>query len=515
VLRPKFELVITATMLALFLVAWIVVVSLMPGDHPGIKDESWHANVIIEAVQGATNYREIVTASPGYPPIYFLSAFVTGKMTGSLSRAALAFPNLILFLATLLIIRQAAAEAFDRNGGLAAVLLGGLHLFPFSFSLTTEMGIIFSIGLFVLAAIRLTRFERFDGYLLLMLGTAFSLLSKQTAPVFLAIPFLWIMWEGRARPSRSWLLPIAAAGIGCLIAYLAFYRIVTIPWIINDMVRRGVNISGELYTGTEHFWDHLVYYPVRVFRWLFPVILLTVAVTVLRKTRLQARDGWLVATVIAPILLLTYFPVKFSQYTLPIVPWAVLVLVGISARAMQTRNGGVIYATVVLLLCALPLTLFQVRSVSRTVAGGRYWQNEMATLVGKLGTEPGERSLLAINSMVSMAFYSLENHMLRAGEKALVIEPLVPERINWPDRLVIVRNPVFAEPGVCFSGREVNAYEAGDPSTQPDKAAVAWVAELIDRYRLETMIGEKIKASSLGVGMIAICRANHQGDSNQ
>ncbi|NLH49605.1 MAG: hypothetical protein GX444_13540 [Myxococcales bacterium] len=299
-------------LVATFLVPWLAFVLRFPADSVIFKDEPWHANILLRLLhQPKTGLADIIFANPDYPPLYYLLAFAAAKGTGDDGRLGLALPNLLCFLALLAMAFHLTLQRLPAGRAWLAGFLVGLTTFYWSFSITTEMTLAVTVGLFLYLLLRRDQSPWTPVWLGLAGGLA--LLAKQTTPLYLAGAVLFYSWE-KWRPSLG--LARAAtrlAVVGLVAAAVAgavFYHRGDVFLVLGPRIARG-----SLYhTIDKGAVARLLFYP----RYAAPQLgFLVLALLGWRRKRPDAAAGALLVTVLLATVALSLYSSKFPEYIMP------------------------------------------------------------------------------------------------------------------------------------------------------------------------------------------------------
>ncbi len=225
--------------------------------------------------------------------------------------------------ATLLVTGMAVTVA-AWDSGAAALLAGASVLFlPLLAGLgrhfMPEGALAAAVALAVAAAVHQRRRPTPGRAVLLGLALALGMLTKQTFPLYAAVPVaLAVRWK----PSLAWL------ALGALLAG---------PWYGHNLAEQlSYGTASAEYQGGASFWDHLLYYPLALVTLaLGPVwsVALAAAAWSARDSRHRhlARLG--LAWLFGGMALLTLVPKKYDRLLAPLLPGAGLVLAaGLAAR---------------------------------------------------------------------------------------------------------------------------------------------------------------------------------------
>jgi Dolichyl-phosphate-mannose-protein mannosyltransferase len=505
----KFDAICFAALLAGFAVVWLAVTAGIPGSLSIVKDEAWHTGVVYEAMATADTYSDVAMAESDYPPFFYLTSFAAGKTLGSLDRITVALPNLILLLALLFVVRLLSRELFSEKGALLAALLVGLRVFGYSLKITPQMTVVFSVVLFTYACVRLPKKADAIDALLLVGGTALTLLSKQTAPVFFVVPLLWCAWrllEQRSLSTRKGAVFGLSLIAGGFIAYLAFYRYIPVDELYRNIFRRGVTMWGQVPKGSGHVMEHLTFYPALVLKGLAIPSLLLIAAAVFGKLKHSGVLIWTVATVLAPVALFTAFPSKAMEWTLPIVPVMIVSVVGALAQISESKWFHRAIVIIVLLSSAVPLGLSawnQARDYAGAgaVLGPAY--RETAEGLSRLSKVDSVRALQPINEQSVGAF---NNDLVRQQIQKVPLEVYRPGP-EPPDYLVVFRRADLFDPEKCLSRAEIESRHI--PNVAPlepwDRAAFELA---MNDYDVVSHAGKAVRFNPHNLGPITICRKN-------
>jgi 4-amino-4-deoxy-L-arabinose transferase-like glycosyltransferase len=350
-LDPK-RLLVTVKLLdkAIFLLVVVAVAAVWlgtcleaPGPIEGVAaDEIGHASVVLRAVVGVTPIRELATQNWHYPPLFYFLSTLSGKIFGT-SRAALAFPNLLLLIGSLLLLRVLAARLYGPRSFWLVGPLTAVYLTQFTYVITTEMSVVFCALLFAFACLELQSKSGAGMFVLLGAATLLALLSRTTAPAYLAVPFVWLVWVRRKDPRRIEFFAKVGVSLlaGCAIAILVFYRI----WFLYGVNPLGM-AAGRTFFGMT-FATVASHYLATLRFWFLPVLIMLVVAAVWLRRNLGAQTGWLLAAALVPMAAMVAIKAVFAYHLAAAVPFLLLAAIGPAETAWKGRPAVAIIAVAI------------------------------------------------------------------------------------------------------------------------------------------------------------------------
>ena len=299
-------------LVAIFLIPWLAFVLRFPADSVIFKDEPWHANILLRLLhQPETRLADILFANPDYPPLYYLLAFAAAKCTGNDERFSLALPNLLCFIALLAMAFHLTLKRFSAGRAWLAGFLVGLTTFYWSFSITTEMTLAATVGLFLYLLLRHDQSPWAPA--LLGLAGGLALLAKQTAPLYLAGAVLfygWKSWRPSLGPARAATRLAVVCLVAAALAGAVFYHRGDVFLALGPRIARG-----SLYhTMDKGFVARLLFYP----RYALPQLgFLVLALLGRSRKKPDVAAGALLAAVLFATAAFSLYSSKFPEYIMP------------------------------------------------------------------------------------------------------------------------------------------------------------------------------------------------------
>jgi len=312
---------------------WLAFVLAAPAPLETFKDEVGHALTLYGLAEGAS-LEQIWFADRGYPPLYYLLAVASSRLLGSVERVALALPHLVALLgaaALLASLLRSAGQTHLRALIGAAVL--GLSLLPTAWQMTPDMTLVATVMLGLWALERVHRAPTPLG--LLGLGGALlaAALSREYAPIYLAVPILIVAVRAEERRHKVALLAVAVgAGLLSIVLFHGHFG------LAEQLDHAGARAS---------LWSQVVpavlgrprlYGGALLSLFLAPLLLLVIS---------RPRADALVAA-LAPIVLLLLFPAIARSYLVP--AYGLLILACLTSSPREGRTSRVARVLLVLAL---------------------------------------------------------------------------------------------------------------------------------------------------------------------
>jgi Dolichyl-phosphate-mannose-protein mannosyltransferase len=349
---PSYLVYITC-FICVLVVFWLVFVTSVPTDQWPIKDETNHVLHIVKLIKLVDSPLDVAKSERLYGPMYYFLAYVVGKSTDSFDRVALAFPNLLFLLGTVALIWQAGCLLFNKKTALLSALIASVFLFKWACFMTTELSLAFFATLFFYACVLIVKKgNSTESYIILAIAVAGGLLSKRTAPIFFAGPILWLLTTAWRRKNLILTVRFGAAALasGFLIAYFVFYRHFGLEYFFQDTMSRALFDTSAVPLGTHPF-----FYLAFAFKYLAGTLLLWFLLQLLKR-KMPAPDSIaLFALSLVPLLLLSFFPVKFAEYCIPAIPVLGLAIVGMVFDTHRSPRAQRVLTFGLLTTCLVPM----------------------------------------------------------------------------------------------------------------------------------------------------------------
>ena len=485
--------------LGAFCAAWLYVANAMPGDSFYVRAETTHADQVIRGLERGKGYWDIALLDPEYPPAYYLLAVGSARLVGNCSRIALALPNLILYLALLLLVWKIASFYFPAGIGFFSVVYTGVIFFPYAYQRAAEMMLLFSVAWFVFACVLLLRRDEWPFFLLLAAATASCFLSKQTAPVYLVGPVAWVYWERRTQRRPRFFVKLAGSLVlGGLIAYLAFYRALPISWLVENVLSRSVR-EGSVPLGSTHMPTRVAWFFILTIKTFFVPICLFVMVRIKAPRAGRAPMYWLLAIALIPHVFLSFFNNKWEEYIMPVYPFVALGLIGGLEPVWSKKN----WRT----LCALFLIagmLVPVYGAAQTAAFRIAAYRERAATFNAL-TQAMRKDFPKVTVTLFAPGYSYQlalfiNDLALEKDRPFLLQQPNPQS-HFQDLAVLIRNPLNLRSDVCYSRQEYAHWQKKEP-----QGAALWaerIDEFIEQYRPVQTFGADNRDDTMA---LVLCR---------
>ena len=281
------------------------------------------------------------------PPLIAALPTPVYLLVGRRHRAAYAVNLFFLALMFASVYGIAASYAGGRAGVIAVAVLGAMPvIYGLSHWYLVECGLV----ALVCAAVHVMAgwSESSGAGRAIVLGIVFALgmLMKASFPVYVALPFLYLMWRWGKTP----LLPMAVA-----VAVLAGpWYVANLRAMITTVLNAGSAQTAKIYDTGEALSvraiGHYLFDVANVAPWLFVAVIPILGVAGAPGLIKQTRRGLIVAALwLAPLVLLALGHYRDIRYAAPLYPAAAL-LFGWMADAAIRRRGAVVSAAVGLVL---------------------------------------------------------------------------------------------------------------------------------------------------------------------
>ena len=440
----------------LFLITWIFLCWRMPLSVDFIKAEPIHAQTVRGLIHSNPAVFDIIHANDGYPPAYYLAAFSSCTLFQTTARWAMALPNLIQFFVVLYLMGALTKKVFGRPNHLATFFVG-FYLFQYAVAMNTDMTFICAVTTFFYAAIRLGIDDSWKNHSLLAFSVAYALLAKQTAPLYLATPLVWVFWE-RSRENRLapfFVIRLSVAVLaGSAVALAIFYRGLRFFQFIDDFILRSMYTSSAV-PADSGLIAHALYYPLLLISNALPLVVLILLDTKGIRTTRRRPLFWVITTVAVPMAVLSFFPTKYSNLIMPVVPiwilaFTILVVVPAGRQWRAHRVRTVVFALFCGLMTAV-FVLFNFVKLDISVTKRNFHSAVVEMLEGASETGrvavlfPDENQLNELNDFAQAS--TSHFHFVNA----------LPMRI-FPRRIVIFRFGSSPPDETCFTREEIPSW---------------------------------------------------------
>jgi Dolichyl-phosphate-mannose-protein mannosyltransferase len=465
-----------------FSIVWYLLAVAVPLDIECEKDEGWHTNTLLNLAENGQLYWDVALASTDYPPLFYLGSYISLKVFKATERVVLAAPNLLFLLLTLIAAYGLAEKHYGPRFAIYPALCVGMYLLTYSVRISPDISVAATLSLFALAASHAMTASSAKALGLLGLTCGLALLSKQTAPLFMAVPTVWMFVELRKSPKK--IVGVAIALLtGVLFAYLAFYVRLGIWDSIQNIFRMSTKAPGGLEHGSG--LDHLLFYFYELADGFDLIVAAFLGSLILLRKKIKGAVGWLIASAFLPMLILSLFTKKHPEYGLPLATFFFVAVFSGIDKAWGSRRIHPLFAAALLLLCVLP-SEGPIRDLTRIRID--FYQNQEKTLdllADKLDESDDANKFAVFSSGRDQMPFHLANHMTRKGSADRVTLEK-PDLDLLPERVVVFQHYAVSPNDNCLAGPDPESWFVNQVHPRSEKD-LRFARILAEQYRIESV----------------------------
>ncbi len=345
------------------------VVFLKGNPFPEGKDSYAHASSFLNFAQIASSGLEhpfyvqekgllfsLVFTSFDYPPLFYFVSFLLNLISPLIFMNGAVLSSSLFFMLLLLGIYKIGAKMSKDTGILAAFICSFypiIHQTSRHFNLELATSAMVALSIWLLVETEYFENNRYSILLGIMLGL--GMLTKQTFIVYISVVFIfyvWISFKVKAKNKvnnklkRNNLLRII--GIAVIISSIFYFNKLVFASVAHRAFFPGAVMGGGILS-----LKHLLYYPFSLKNTIGLFFILVFLMGILPNKKMDSfYRRLLFLWLIAPVVLLSFFSLKYAEYTIAVIPAMALIssagILALPKRARRICIGSVCLVSLIL-----------------------------------------------------------------------------------------------------------------------------------------------------------------------
>ena len=287
----------------------------------------------------------LIFISFDYPPLFYFVAYLLNVFLSIISINAALFTSSLFLVILLMSVYKIGLRTNENIGILAAFICSFypiIHQFSRYFSLELAVCAMVALTIWMLIATRLFENRFFSICLGISLGL--GMLTKQTFIIYIIGPYLFYIVKSlnganKSRCNRKSKIKniLISVVIGSVCSFVFYWN-----YLIYESVFCRADFMGAVDSNNIFSMAHLLYYPFSLRKTIGTFFVIAFLAGFI-NLRIQKKGDILILIIwlLSPIVFLSFFTLKYAEYTIPVLPAAALITsVGIfSIRKKLIRNG--------------------------------------------------------------------------------------------------------------------------------------------------------------------------------